>query len=290
MTWICDGRRLRAEDVRRRRRRTCRAASAPGASAGTRARRSCSRRSRPRGRRDLVAEAEEDVLDLAADLRDRVQVAERQLLARERDVDHLLAQPPVELGALELVARARRPPPRAARGCRSAASRSRGRAPRGAPASARSSGRGSGRARRRARRGRRRPRSRLQRPPRAPASRSASLSSVPPSVAGRRSEAPARDSEDYAAQDWASCAGVPGSSRGRINRIDPHARRSQTGSIAPCPSTTRSPTSTTPGRGASSRTSTSTSRRRERSGGPGRRARGRHRPDRRADRARRASP
>ena len=51
---------------------------------------------------DLVAEAEEDVLDLAADLRDRVEVAERQLLARERDVDDLLAQARLELGALEL--------------------------------------------------------------------------------------------------------------------------------------------------------------------------------------------
>src|SRR5439155_558338 len=51
----------------------------------------------------LVAEAEERVLDHAADLRDRVQVADGQLLARERDVDHLLAQPPVELLVAEAV-------------------------------------------------------------------------------------------------------------------------------------------------------------------------------------------
>ena len=41
---------------------------------------------------DLVAEAEEGVLDLAASLRDRVQVAERELLAGQRDVDDLLGQ------------------------------------------------------------------------------------------------------------------------------------------------------------------------------------------------------
>ena len=51
---------------------------------------------------DLVAEPEEDVLDLAADLRDQVQVAARARLARQRDVDDLLGQPAVELGALEL--------------------------------------------------------------------------------------------------------------------------------------------------------------------------------------------
>ena len=49
----------------------------------------------------LVAEPEERVLDGAADLRDRVQMAERQLLAGERDVDHLVAQAPVELFAGE---------------------------------------------------------------------------------------------------------------------------------------------------------------------------------------------
>ena len=49
----------------------------------------------------LVAEAEERVLDGAPHLRDRVQAAERQLLAGKRDVDDLLAQPPVELVAGE---------------------------------------------------------------------------------------------------------------------------------------------------------------------------------------------
>ena len=51
---------------------------------------------------DLVAEPEERVLDLAPGLRDRVQVAERQLLAGERDVDDVLGKAPLELGALEL--------------------------------------------------------------------------------------------------------------------------------------------------------------------------------------------
>ena len=63
----------------------------------------------------LVAEPEERVLDGAAHLGDRVEVAERQLLAGERDVDHLLAQAPVELLAGERASRARRPPPRAVR-------------------------------------------------------------------------------------------------------------------------------------------------------------------------------
>ena len=45
----------------------------------------------------LVAEPEEGVLDGAADLRDRVEVPERQLLAGKRDVDHLLAKAAVEL-------------------------------------------------------------------------------------------------------------------------------------------------------------------------------------------------
>ena len=47
---------------------------------------------------DLVAEAQEDVLDRAHDLRQRVQVSARQARARERDVERL-----VEL--LELFAR-----------------------------------------------------------------------------------------------------------------------------------------------------------------------------------------
>ena len=51
---------------------------------------------------DLVAETDEGVFDLAACLRDRVQVAERQPLAGERDVDDVLGQGAVELGALQL--------------------------------------------------------------------------------------------------------------------------------------------------------------------------------------------
>ena len=50
---------------------------------------------------DLVAEPEEGVLDLAPGLRDRMQVAERQALARERDVDDVFGERTVELGALE---------------------------------------------------------------------------------------------------------------------------------------------------------------------------------------------
>src|SRR5207302_2526129 len=50
---------------------------------------------------DLVAEAEERVLDDAPDLGDRVEVTDRQLLARQGDVDHLIAQPAVELRVLE---------------------------------------------------------------------------------------------------------------------------------------------------------------------------------------------
>ena len=46
---------------------------------------------------NLVPEPEERVLDRATDLRDRVQMADGQLLARQRDVDHLLAQAAVEL-------------------------------------------------------------------------------------------------------------------------------------------------------------------------------------------------
>ena len=51
----------------------------------------------------LVAEPEERVLDGAPHLRDRMEVAERQLLARQRDVEHLVAQAPVELLVGELV-------------------------------------------------------------------------------------------------------------------------------------------------------------------------------------------
>ena len=51
----------------------------------------------------LVAEPKERVLDRPADLGDRVEVPERQLLAGERDVDDLVAQAPVELGIRQLV-------------------------------------------------------------------------------------------------------------------------------------------------------------------------------------------
>ena len=50
----------------------------------------------------LVAEAEECVLDLAARLGDRVQVAERERVAGERHVDDVLGQRAVELDPLEL--------------------------------------------------------------------------------------------------------------------------------------------------------------------------------------------
>ena len=53
---------------------------------------------------DLVAEAEEGVLDLAPRLRDRVQVPERERVAGEGDVDDLLGERTVELRALELCA------------------------------------------------------------------------------------------------------------------------------------------------------------------------------------------
>ena len=53
---------------------------------------------------DLVAEAEEGVLDLPPRLRDRVQVAERERVAGERDVDDVLGERTVELSALELCA------------------------------------------------------------------------------------------------------------------------------------------------------------------------------------------
>src|SRR5262249_14233957 len=49
----------------------------------------------------LPAEAEERILDRPADLGDRVEVAEREVLAGEGDVDDLLAEAPVKLLALE---------------------------------------------------------------------------------------------------------------------------------------------------------------------------------------------
>ena len=107
---------------------------------------------------DHVAHAEEHVLDCAPQLRDQVQAAARDGLARaasgrrsDRRRGPRRARPP-----------GRPAPPRPPGGPRSAPSRSRDRAPRAARASARSSGRGSGRAAPRARpcsrrRGSRRP-------------------------------------------------------------------------------------------------------------------------------------
>src|SRR5688572_3076282 len=51
---------------------------------------------------NLVAEPEEDVLHLAADLGDQVQTPARPRLAGQRDVGDLLGEPAVEVGALEL--------------------------------------------------------------------------------------------------------------------------------------------------------------------------------------------
>ena len=51
---------------------------------------------------DLVAESEEDVLHLAPDLGDQVQVAALLSLARQCDVHDLVGEPPVEVGALQL--------------------------------------------------------------------------------------------------------------------------------------------------------------------------------------------
>ena len=65
---------------------------------------------------DLVAEAEERVLDLAPHLRDRVQLAERQLLARQRDVDDLLRRRRSSSSRSSASLALLRPPPRAARG------------------------------------------------------------------------------------------------------------------------------------------------------------------------------
>jgi hypothetical protein len=51
---------------------------------------------------DPVAEPEEDVLDLAPDLRDQVQASAGVAVHRKRHVDTLLREPPVELRPLEL--------------------------------------------------------------------------------------------------------------------------------------------------------------------------------------------
>src|SRR5580765_8575012 len=101
---------------------------------------------------DLVAEAEERVLDDPPDLRDRMEVTDGQLLAGQGHVDHLIAKPPVELRVLE--------DPFALGDRRLEALPDPVHARRAAPARARSSGRDTGRARRRAPSGysRRRPR------------------------------------------------------------------------------------------------------------------------------------
>ncbi len=51
---------------------------------------------------DAVAEPEEDVLDLAPDLRDQVEPSASTAGHGKRDVDALLGEAPVELGALQL--------------------------------------------------------------------------------------------------------------------------------------------------------------------------------------------
>ena len=51
---------------------------------------------------DPVAETEEDVLHLASDLRDRVQVAPAAASCRKRDVDLLGGQPSIEIGPRQL--------------------------------------------------------------------------------------------------------------------------------------------------------------------------------------------
>src|SRR5215218_3827115 len=52
---------------------------------------------------DVVAESEEDILDLAPDLRDEVVVATGRRLAGECDVDDVLRERTVEFGTAELV-------------------------------------------------------------------------------------------------------------------------------------------------------------------------------------------
>ena len=54
---------------------------------------------------DLVAEPDEDVLDLAADLGDQVEVAARDGVTGEGDVDLLLGERAVELAGAQLLAR-----------------------------------------------------------------------------------------------------------------------------------------------------------------------------------------
>ena len=100
----------------RRRRRRCRCGERDGCHGGVfERRRSCATCLDLAAVEDLVAEPEEDVLDLAADLRDQVQVAARELLAGQRDVDDLssASDRSSSRAARASRARARRPPPRA---------------------------------------------------------------------------------------------------------------------------------------------------------------------------------
>ena len=129
---------------------------------------------------DREAEAEEDVLELAARGREHVQAPDRlRRRARQRDVDAVVREPLLELGARELRRRAPRSAPRAPgaprwRPCRPRrAARPAARRPRAAAAAARPCARGSARAAPRASRCRPRPRS----PPRACA-RSSAIRSI----------------------------------------------------------------------------------------------------------------
>ncbi len=119
---------------------------------------------------DAIAEADEDVLDLAAGAGDRMDVADAHgRRAGQRDVDRVRRETRVELAGLELAACGRRAPPRAPCAPCSRPSRP-GRAPpragrrcRAGSRSARTCGPGSGRGAPRARRNRA-PRRSRQRP------------------------------------------------------------------------------------------------------------------------------
>ena len=124
---------------------------------------------------DRVAEPEEDVLDLAPDLGDEVELTAPDRRSRACVTStRSSVRRAVELRRARAPPAARRSRPRAARGARSAPSRSRGRAPRAARASARSCVRGTRRARARSRRPKRPrplPRGRRSRVPRRPRER-----------------------------------------------------------------------------------------------------------------------
>ena len=85
----------------RRPERTSRVVTGSDESAG-RARRSCTPRSRPRGRSDLVAQPEERVLDARGGPGSRVQPSDGDLVARDGDVERVVGEPAVELRPLEL--------------------------------------------------------------------------------------------------------------------------------------------------------------------------------------------